>query len=92
VVIPDDLVRFLAGIRYERDDREPPDDQRRRAFVLGWNDCIERDRQYSQEALSTLTWQNLGNRLAQRFGAQTKEDPRDLYEILAAQWAEPKGT
>lgn len=78
-----EVEQFLASLRYERDEREPPDDQRRAHFLSGWNDYTKRNREYSEQTLAGLTWQNLGFRFAKRFGEQTKEEIRCVYDLIA---------
>ena len=75
------LIASLKG-EYDRDDRAPPDERRRHAFIQGWSDATLRSEQYSAETLKVLTWQNLGYRAGRTFElseAEAQYEP-DLSE------------
>ena len=56
-------------MRYDHDDRQPPDNLRRGQFKAGWKAAAAGVR-YNEQTLVRLTWNNLGYRLALAFGAQ----------------------
>ena len=63
-------------------DKNPGDDHLR-AFKTGWEDQLSEDRRsYGNDALKTLTWQNVGYRLAKVFGAQDEEAIQNVFQML----------
>jgi endonuclease/exonuclease/phosphatase family metal-dependent hydrolase len=56
-----------------RDVRDEPDGARRGQFRAGWRNHALRRRAYSEQALSQLTWNNLGFRIARALDAYEKD-------------------
>ena len=72
-----------AGVK---EGRGHPTPGRRRQFTSGWNDRLQRALRYHPRTLETLTWRNLGYRLAGwRTGPQADRPAHrdDLYDVAA---------
>lgn len=70
-----------------KDARQPGDSHRAGRFRSGWKDTTERNKDdYTSSALSKITWQNLGYRLANALGARSDEWINAVYEHIAAAW------
>ena len=61
---------------YEKDERNPPEEQRKIKFREGWNFAIAGGIYKSEKTLKSLKWENLGYRLGKLFG----ETPPDLID------------
>ena len=74
---------------YLEDIREKnADDDHLRAFKIGWADQLSEDRRsYGNDALKTLTWQNVGYRLAKVFGAQDEEAIQNVFLMLKLEYS-----
>jgi hypothetical protein len=69
-------------------DTNPDATARRRArFQIGWQHAVE-DREYGEDTMSRLTWQNLGWRLGRIFGATPDSLIEEMYVWCVAQQAE----
>ncbi len=64
---------------FNYDIREDPgvDHYRKKEFKTGWNRAV-RGRNYAEDTLTDLTWDNLGWRLGKLFG----ETPDDMFEEM----------
>lgn len=80
---PDRIQDVLGRLRYQRDERRPPDERRRGQFRAGWDDASKRGEVYAESTLEGLTWHNLGYRLGQTFGSQEPERIDGVFDILA---------
>lgn len=60
--------------------------RRRRAFRDGWDHAVN-GRQYVEDTLSRLTWQNLGWRLGSVVGATSEVLVDEMYEWCVRQQA-----
>jgi hypothetical protein len=80
------VLHLLGELRFEGDDRAPPDNRRRGQFRAGWEDFTVRRRQYYDRTLDRLKWHNLGYRFGERFGAQTREEINKVYDLVAGQY------
>lgn len=83
-----EIEQVLSGQQYERDVRRPPDERRRSRFLVGWEDATVREKEYAEETLKRLTWNNLGYRLGRFFGHQSAEQIDQAYDILAGLYSE----
>jgi hypothetical protein len=86
----DEIVQFLGELRYDQDDRKPPDNPRQGQFKAGWEDWTLRRETYADNTLRHLTWHNLGYRLGRRFGPQPPGAIQQAYELLAALYGTPE--
>lgn len=75
--------QLLSAFDYLYDERNPPDGNRRGQFKAGWRDRAERGRLYSESALESLTWHNLGYRLGEKFGARDGDEIDEAFECFA---------
>jgi hypothetical protein len=92
-MVPNDVIEQLyaaARRACKDDDREPPDDGRRRVFKRGWTDFAVRHRKYSDMTLSTLTWCNLGYRFGRDLGITTPEDIDEVWAYLATKYQQER--
>ena len=65
------LIESLSDLR---DLRNAPSDGRLRAYHQGFKHALDETREdYASTTLSKVTWQNLGFRMAKKFGEQTDE-------------------
>jgi hypothetical protein len=78
----------LNRMRYDHDDRQPPDNLRRGQFKAGWKAAAAGVR-YNEQTLVRLTWNNLGYRLGLAFGAQAVQDIEWAFTLLAKRYVEP---
>ena len=78
-----DLHAFLRSLNYRVDDRQDPDDARRRQFRMGWHRAIE-GRDMAPETLARkLTWNNLGFRAGKAFGPKSDAVIDTRYDAFA---------
>jgi hypothetical protein len=85
----DEIARFLSGLleRGIQDHRSDPDGLRRGRFEAGWKDFTENKRKYD---LDYLTWQNLGNRLGERYPDLPAEQIGKVFEIAKRLYEDAK--
>lgn len=81
-----ELDAVAAEYAVDADKRNEPDANRLGAFKRGWRDAAQRSESYSPEALSRLTWQNLGYRLGQRLGPAGEDTIDRVFASLASKW------
>ena len=82
----EEILRHLASISYDRDDRQSPDLPRYGRFVVGWKDAAVRVQPYAADILRSLTWQNLGFRFGQQFGNRPEEEIEQAWDVLASHY------
>ena len=71
------------------DGRAAPDTNRRGQFLAGWHDHSERGQTYTARTLQTLTWHNLGWRLARQHpdpAGLDNDEIRDLFDAAESLW------
>ncbi len=51
-----EIVEFLGQLDYAKDERNPPDSLRRGRFKAGWHAATDRGKNYTDNALKSLTW------------------------------------
>jgi hypothetical protein len=74
----------MERLGYDRDEREPADDQRRIKFREGWRKGAKKDDRYtSPSVLNDLTWENLGYRM----GTLLKAAPDEFIDVMYAMCA-----
>ena len=79
------LADAFNGFAFDRDERQTPDNLRRFRFGQGWRDAAELGKEYSDETLKTLTWQNLGYRLGKVFGHQRFKEISSAFDFFEAE-------
>jgi hypothetical protein len=77
-----EVEQLFEQLRFEKDDRNPPDERRRGQFKAGWEDATVRGKVYAENTLQWLTWRNLGY----RFGLFWVIDPRRRSMRLTRYW------
>lgn len=70
-----------------RDTNPGASAHRRARFQIGWQHAAE-DREYGEDTLFRLTWQNLGWRLGAIFGATPDSLIEEMYDWCVRQQAE----
>ena len=82
------ITRFVNSlVASVKDSRKPGDSKRAGRFRSGWKDATERNKNdYSESALSKVTWQNLGYRLGNELGPRSEQWINAAYEHIAAVW------
>ena len=85
-----EVAEVLGRLRFERDDRDPPDERRRGRFKAGWEDATVRGEVYAEETLQRLTWHNLGYRFGSLLGHRSGDEITEAYEILADLYHRPQ--
>ena len=83
---PRDVEQLLAGFRYDRDVRNPPDHQMFAEFMSGWEDAGSRQQKYPLATLKQLTWGNLGYRVGLHFGKQSPDEINQIFDAFAQQY------
>jgi hypothetical protein len=82
-----EIQKIFDTLRYKVDHRREPDEHRFKKFHKGWQDSISnKDKSYTVNTLTKLTWQNLGYRFGKHFGAQTPEYIREVFDYLAQRY------
>jgi endonuclease/exonuclease/phosphatase family metal-dependent hydrolase len=79
-------------LRFERDDRAPPDERRRGRFKAGWEDATVRGKEYAENTLQWLTWHNLGYRFGRLLGHRSQTEIDEAYKILADLYVRPQAS
>jgi 5-methylcytosine-specific restriction protein A len=79
IMTTQELDEVFANLDYREDARAPADEGRRRAFIHGWKDGADREKDYDKSSLRQLTWQNFGFRLGKEFGV-LRED--QIFEVF----------
>ena len=75
-----EIRKVFSELSYKQDKRKPPENLRRGQFHKGWN----RRKPITEKTLnSRLTWNNLGYRMGQYFGSQSKEQIDKVFQVLA---------
>ena len=65
---------------FEVDNRQTPDQARKREFRKGWEHSLDLEDGYSDKTLKKLTWNNLGYRLGKLFGDTPDKMREELYD------------
>jgi 5-methylcytosine-specific restriction endonuclease McrA len=81
-----ELPSFVRQLTTQIDERNQPDNARLGAFRRGWADGLKHDVVYTSDAMQRLTWQNLGNRLAKKFGDPGQATIEVVFEHLSTLW------
>ena len=87
-----EVAQLLERLRFERDDRAPPDEPRRRQFTAGWEDATVRGKVYAENTLRWLTWRNLGYRFGRLLGHRSQTEIDEAFKILADRYVPPQAT
>ena len=82
----EEILKHLAIISYDRDDRRSPDPDRHGQFAAGWKDAAVRSRTYTEDTLKSLTWRNLGFRFGQHFGNCPEEEIEQAWNVLVSHY------
>ena len=77
-----EIRKVFSQLSYTQDGRNPPDDSHRVAFRTGWRRFVN-GRVYKEKTLRSLKWDNLGWRMGQHFGSQSKEQIDKVFQVLA---------
>ena len=85
----EEITSAYDNLKFKRDRRLRSDKQRRSRFRSGWHDANRRADGYSESTLADLTWQNLGYRFGERFGACADSDIDFVFDTLAEQYVAP---
>ena len=76
-----ELERLSLDKEFEMDDtNKNPGKENYREFNTGWNKQVA-GKKY-KAALKTLTWNNLGYRMAKRFGEKSEDDRRYVFRVI----------
>jgi HNH endonuclease len=78
-----EILSFFNTFKSNPDDRGPPNKYKKQAFHQGWTDAADRYDVYKEQALTRLTWQNVGNRFGSKFGRRSAEQIDSVYDQLA---------
>ena len=87
-----EVEQLFGQLRFERDDRDPPDERRRGRFKAGWEDATVRGKEYAENTLQWLTWHNLGYRFGRLLGHRSQTEIDEAYKILADLYAQPQAS
>jgi Endonuclease/Exonuclease/phosphatase family len=87
-----EVAQLFGQLRFERDDRDPPDKRRRGQFKAGWEDATVRGEVYAENTLQWLTWHNLGYRFGRLLGHRSRMEIDEAYKILADLYARPQAS
>ena len=87
-----EVEQLFGQLRFERDDRAPPDERRRGQFKAGWEDATVRGKEYAENTLQWLTWHNLGYRFGRLLGHRSQTEIDEAYKILADLYARPQAS
>jgi 5-methylcytosine-specific restriction protein A len=87
-----EVEQLFGRLRFERDDRDPPDERRRGQFKAGWEDATVRGEVYAENTLQWLTWHNLGYRFGRLLGHRSRTEIDETYKILADLYARPQAS
>ncbi|MFD1513802.1 hypothetical protein [Halomarina rubra] len=74
---------MIDGLSYDEDVRkvDPERNYRRGRFKKGWNDAVD-GKEYGEETLRTLTWENLGWRIGSIVGEANEHRQQEVYSQL----------
>jgi len=74
---------MFSGLTYEEDIRkvDPERNYRRGRFKKGWNDAVD-GKEYDEETLQKLTWENLGWRVGMVVGEANEHRQEEVYSQL----------
>lgn len=75
---------FLERLTYSRDERNPPDDARRRPFKAEWKRGARGEYIGKKTLDAKLTWTNLGNRAGREFGPASDATIVAMFDRFAA--------
>ena len=76
-----ELERLAMENKYKKDfTNKNPGNRHFKEFTDGWNNQVS-GQEYGS-ALKNLTWNNLGYRMAKRFGEKSEEDRRYVFQII----------
>ena len=87
-----EVAQLFGRLRFERDDRDPPDERRRGQFKAGWEDATVRGKEYAENTLQWLTWHNLGYRFGRLLGHRSQTEIDEAYKILADLYVPPQAS
>jgi exonuclease III len=87
-----EVAQLFEQLRFERDDRNPPDERRRGQFKAGWEDATVRGEVYAENTLQWLTWHNLGYRFGRLLGHRSQTEIDEAYKILADLYVRPQAS
>jgi endonuclease/exonuclease/phosphatase family metal-dependent hydrolase len=87
-----EVEQLFGQLRFERDDRAPPDERRRGRFKAGWEDATVRGKEYAESTLQWLTWHNLGYRFGRLLGHRSQTEIDEAYKILADLYVRPQAS
>ncbi len=76
-----ELERLVIENEYKKDNREDIKDPLG-TLINCWKDSVSGKIKSLPMNLNNLTWQNLGHRMAQRFGKQSDENMRYAFRII----------
>jgi predicted HNH restriction endonuclease len=80
--------KILSTLRYDKDDRSPPDSRRRAQFKIGWENAAFQRRPYTDAKLNAvLTWNNLGYRFGTELGHCSELEINKAYDFLARRYS-----
>src|SRR4029077_218714 len=82
--------QLFEQLRFEKDDRNPPDERRQGQFKAGWEDATVRGKGYAENTLQYLTWHNLGYRFGRLLGHRSRTEIEETYKIVAALYDRPQ--
>ena len=81
--ILNELERMSLDHEYKEDHRaKNPNKNHLDNFLYSWREFISTNKGYSEKTMETLTWTNLGERMAVRFGEQSEEEMIFVFRIL----------
>jgi 5-methylcytosine-specific restriction protein A len=87
-----EVEQLFEQLRFEKDDRNPPDERRQGQFKGGWEDATVRGKVYAENTLQWLTWRNLGYRFGHLLGHRSQTEIDVAYKILADLYVRPQAS
>ena len=87
-----EVEQLFEQLRFEKDDRNPPDERRLGQFKAGWEDATLRGKVYAENTLQWLTWHNLGYRFGRLLGHRSQTEIDEAYKILADLYVPPQAS
>jgi 5-methylcytosine-specific restriction protein A len=87
-----EVEQLFEQLRFEKDDRNPPDERRQGQFKAGWEDATVRGAVYAEKTLQWLTWCNLGYRFGRLLGHRSQTEIDEAYKILADLYVRPQAS
>ena len=85
-----EVVQLFEQLRFQEDDRNPPDERRQGQFKAGWEDATVRGKVYAENTLQWLSWRNLGYRFGRLLGHRSQTEIDEAYKILADLYVPPQ--